>query len=163
MKKAFPRVNDKIKNRRLELGLKDLEVAYKSGLSIHQYNDLEDYPDYIFAAAPLYYVKKVCRALDIDLNNVFGISCVFCEDQQPYLEEYRSWRCTLVKVKREKLGLSTEKLGDEVGFYGSEIELIEKYPAHLESWVIENILELAKQLEVPPQILLDTQCLKCGR
>jgi hypothetical protein len=94
----YPPINEKIKTRRLELGLRDVELAQRTGLSIYQYGDLEDYPDYIFLVAPLYYVKKVCGVLRVNLLSLFGMHCAFCEDHIPYLEDYRSWRCTLAKT-----------------------------------------------------------------
>lgn len=160
--KEYPPINEKIKARRLELGLRDVEVARQTRLSIYEYGDIESHAHEVFLVAPLYHVKKLCTALKMDFFMLFEQSCAFCEGGVPHMDDYWMRRSSLVRKKREALGLSAEELGDSVGFYGTEIELMETYTAHLESWVIENIFELATQLQIPPQVFLDIQCPKCG-
>ena len=87
--------------------------------------------------------------------------CDFCKDDSQQFDDYWLRRNLLVKKKREMLGLSTHELGDKVGFYHTEIELVETYVAHLESWVIENIFHLSTELQIPPQVLLDIHCHQC--
>lgn len=161
--KQYPPINEKIKARRLELGLRDLEAARQARQSIYEYGDIESYADEVFVVVPLYHVKKLCSVLKTNFFTLFEIPCAFCEEGATHQDDYWLRRDFLVHKKREALGLSTEELGDRVGFYGTEIELIETYTAHLESWVIENILELAAQLQIPSQVLLDVQCPTCGR
>lgn len=156
-------VNQKIKSRRIELGLRDTEVADQAGFSIYQYGGLEDEADYVYSVAPLYYVKKLCKVLDLNLLALFDLECAFCTGRFVYENDYRCWRSTLVNKRRESAGFSLEQLGDKVGFNATEIELIETYVAHLESWVIANILQLSGHLYLPPQILLDVQCSACKR
>jgi transcriptional regulator with XRE-family HTH domain len=154
---------DKIKEQRKKLGLTDLDVARKTKLSICEYGDIESYADEIFSVVPLYHVKKLCAVLEFDFLIFFKIACAFCEENKPYREEYYLSRSDVVRIRRNTMNLSTDELGDKVGFYGIAIENIETYTAHLESWVIDNILELSCQLEVPFQILLDIKCSKCGK
>ena len=160
--KQYPRINEKIKVRRLELELTDAEVAHKTNMSIYEYGDVEAHADEIFVVVPLYHVKKLVNVLKTDFLDLFSMTCAFCEDGAAHLDDYWIRRNLLVQKKREMLGLSTEELGGKVGFYDTEIELIETYVAHLESWVIENIFDLAVQLQIPPQVLLDIQCQKCN-
>lgn len=158
----YPPINKKIEARRLELEFSDVEVAHHARLSIYEYGDIEFHAHEVFLVAPLYHVKRLCVVLKMDFFTLFEMPCVFCETGVAHLDDYWLRRDSLVRKKREALALSTEELGDKVGFYGTEIELIETYTAHLESWVIENILELAAQLQIPSQVLLDVQCPKCG-
>lgn len=160
--KQYPHINEKIKMRRLELGLSDVEVAHQANMTIYEYGDVEAHADEIFVVVPLYHVKKLINVLKTDFFNLFSMPCAFCEEGITHLDDYWLRRNLLVRKKREMLGLSTQELGDKVGFYDTEIELIETYVAHLESWVIENIFELATQLQIPPQVLLDIQCQKCS-
>jgi len=159
--KQYPQINEKIKQRRLELGLTDSEVARQTNMTIYEYGDVESHADEIFVVVPLYHVKKLINTLKTDFFDLFSIPCAFCEDGFTHFDEYWLRRNSLVKKKREMLGLSTDELGDKVGFFQTEIELVETYVAHLESWVIENIFHLANQLQIPPQVLLDIHCHKC--
>ncbi len=161
--KQYPPINEKIKARRLELGLSDVEAGHQARQSIYEYGDIESYADEVFVVVALYHVKKLCSAQKMDFFTVFETPCAFCEDGVTHMDDYWLRRDSLVRKKRKALSLSTEEIRDSVGFYGTEIELIETYTAHLESWVIENIFELAAQLQIPAQVLLDIQCPKCGR
>jgi hypothetical protein len=161
--KQYPPINERIRARRLELGFSDVEMAHQARLSIYEYGDVEAHADEVFVVVPLYHVKKLCGVLKTDFFTLFETHCAFCEEGMVHPEDYWLRRDSLVRKKREALGLSTAELGDKIGFYGTEIELIETYTAHLESWVIENIFELATQLQIPPQVLLDIWCPKCGQ
>lgn len=160
--KTYPPVNARIAERRLELGLSDTEVAHRSRLTVYEFGDVESHADEAFVVVPLYHMKKICGTLKLDFLSLFEIQCAFCEGA-PFLDDYWSGRDLLVRKKREELGLSEEQLGDRLGFHGTEIGLLETYTAHLESWVVENILGLANQLQIPPQVLLDVECRVCGR
>jgi hypothetical protein len=160
--KLYPQVNKKIKLRRLELDLTDVQIAHQTNMTIYEYGDVEQHAHEIFDVVPLYHVKKLVSSLKADFFELFSMSCAFCDEGADHLDDYWLSRSCLVKKKREALGLSTEELGDKVGFYGKAIELMEAYVAHLESWVIENIFNLATELKVPPQILLDIRCHKCN-
>jgi hypothetical protein len=160
--RQYPPINKKIEARRLELGLSDVEVARQARLSIYEYGDIESHNYEVFLVTPLYHVKKLCSVLETDFFTLFDTSCAFCVEGMTHVDDFWLRRDSLIRKKRGALGLSAEELGDMIGFYETEIELIETYTAHLESWVIENIFKLSAQLVMPPQVLLDVQCLKCG-
>lgn len=154
--------NEKIKLRREELGLTDSEGARLSGLSIYEYGDVESYKDEIFNVVPLYHIKKLCLGLKVDFLTLFEMPCAFCQGDK-YLMDYILHRNELIKKKREESGLSIETLGDKVGFFPIEIQNLETYTAHLESWVLDNIFKLSSVLKIPSQILIDVKCPKCGQ
>jgi DNA-binding XRE family transcriptional regulator len=158
----FPPINKKIEARRTALGLSVVDVAHKVNLSIYEYGDIEYHADEIFIAVPLYHIKKLCRVLQLDYFELFEMPCAFCEQGMPQHEDYWLHRDELAQRRRESLGLSREELRDQVDVYDCPIELIESYTAHLESWVIINIYELADTLQIPRQVLLDVQCPRCG-
>jgi transcriptional regulator with XRE-family HTH domain len=161
--RQYSPINEKIKARRLELGFSDLEVAHRIHQSIYEYGDIESQAEELFTVVPLYHVKKLCDILRTDYFVFFEKSCAFCKENITHLDEYWLPRDLLVRKKRNDLKISPEELGDKVGFYRNEIELIETYTAHLESWVIDNIIVLASQLSIPLQVLLDIQCPNCYR
>ena len=156
-------INEKIKTRRLELKLSEAAAAHQARLSIYEYGDIECYADEVFTSVPLYHVKKICTSLKIDFLAFLEIPCAFCSDKKDHSDDYWLRRNSLIKKRREIIGLSPEDLGNKVGFNSKEVDLIETYTAHLESWAIEKIFELAAQIQIPPQVLLDVQCQTCGR
>jgi transcriptional regulator with XRE-family HTH domain len=155
-------VNEKIKQRRLELGLKDTEVARLSGLSIHEYFDVELHRNEIFELVDLYNIKKMCAALKLDFLKLFEMPCAFCEGEV-YSKDYLLHRNQIIQKKREEVGLTVEKLAELTDCTVEAIRNLEKYTAHLESWRLEDIFKLSTVLKIPPQILLDVKCSKCGR
>ena len=156
-------VNEKIKLRREELKLSDIDVAHIARLSISAYGDIEDDPGEVQSLVALYEVKKICEVLRLPLLDLLSIPCAFCGEGVPHHDDYWFSRSELVQKRRQALGMSVEELGDRVGFEDWEIENVEKYTAHLESWDIDHILELCAVLGIPGQVLLDVRCLRCGR
>jgi len=159
----YPVINEKIKLLRLQLNLSESEVARRIRQSIYEYGDIESHPSEIFSVVPVYHIKKLCTVLQTDIFKLFDISCSFCEENTTQHEDYFLRRDLLIHKRRNELGITSEELGDKIGFYENEIILIETYTAHLESWVLENISELANQLKIPLQILLDIECKNCNK
>jgi transcriptional regulator with XRE-family HTH domain len=155
-------VTEKIKMRRKELGLTDVEASKETGLSIYEYGDIEQHADEIFAVTSLSKVKEILRILKLDFFELFEIHCVFCGESQACVKEYALARHELIRKRREGKGLSREELGNRLGFYEAEIENLETYPDHLETWPIDLIKSLATELNVPIQILLNLKCTKCA-
>lgn len=162
--KQKPRIftNTKIKDRRLDLDLSEVEVAHRSSLTICELGDIEAYANEVYDTVPLYHVKKLCVALGTDFMELLEISCDFCSGL-PFLDEYWLRRDVLIHEKLENARLSEAQVADFIGFEEAEIRMLKTYTAHLESWSVEHILMLAKYLGVPPQILLDVKCKMCGR
>ena len=138
-------INNQIRNARERKGWTDVFTAEKVGLSIHEYDDVEAYEDEVRNVLSLATLRRLCAALDLDLYELFSISPT---------PPYPGGRATLVKDRRQILGLSTEEVGDKVGFYGHVIEEMEQNEEFLESWCLDDILELAKVLGVPPASFL---------
>jgi DNA-binding XRE family transcriptional regulator len=159
--KQYPPINEKIKAHRQELGLKDTDVAQQAGMTIDSYWDIEHHTDEIFTVPSLAEVRMLCTILGLNCLELFALPCAYCEggriganDQLP--------RNELIRKRREELGLTTDELADQIGYYGMSIEAIESGDlAHLDSWVIDEVLHLATVLNLPPQLLLGFKCPKC--
>lgn len=156
-------VNKKIKVRRKELGLSDTEVAYKVGLSIYEYGDVEQHAHEIFRVTELRRVKEICQLLNYDFFELFDMKCFFCEEGKKYLEDYSLLRNELIHKRRMETGLSAEELGDRIGFEGTAVNEMEKDSEFLEKWPIDYIKDLSDVINVPLQVLLNVKCKKCGR
>ncbi len=155
--------NEKIRTRRIELGLNDVITAQQAGLSKMNYFDIELHPDEIYTVTDLWQVKKLVDVLELDFLDLFDIQCTFCNGKEGFLNDYLLPRNEIIQKKRKSLNLSQEELGVRVGFYEIAIIEMEREPDFLESWSIELINDLANIIKVPLQILLHVKCSKCGR
>jgi len=156
-------INEKIKNRRLELGFSDKEVADKLSIPIHSYFDIEAHKDEIFLYPELHHVKKLCDILKMDIFSLLDMTCDFCNGNKNYLTEYSYPRNILINKKRLELGISEESFGDRIGFSKEAVVSMERDSEYLETWPIDYIKDIADVISVPIQVLLNTKCLKCGR
>lgn len=156
-------VNEKIKKNREAAGLTVAEAAKLIPLSWNEYFDVELHPDEIFSAVALSKLKKICEIFKVDFLDLFDLKCSFCEENKEFLADYSLPRNELIRKRRMEMGISQEELGDRVGFYGVEVQNLENTPDHIETWVLENIKELATAINVPLQLLLGVKCNKCGR
>lgn len=155
-------VSEKIGARRKQLGLGKLETARLCQLTIHEYDDIESHPDAVLEATLLGQMKDVCRVLRLDLISLFAWPCAFCEEGKSFVDEYRLPRNELIQLRRTAMGWTAKDLGSRIGFYESEIGKLEAEPVRIESWVIDDILRLAVELDIPLQVLLAAPCGKCG-
>jgi transcriptional regulator with XRE-family HTH domain len=151
-----------IKARREALGLSDVQVGERTGLSVYEYGDIEQYADEIFSVTDLRQVRVLCQVLGIDLFELFDLTCEFCGQNQ-LSTDYLLPRNELVRKQRLALGMSEEQLGDDIGFEARTVQYLEEDKDHLEGWSYELIEELAKLLKLPVQILLGVKCPICKR
>jgi len=156
------RANERIRDRRIELGLSDVEVARRSGLSIHEYCDAEWHDNELLAVVNLRNLKQLCLVLDLDPFDVLEFKCAFCTGSG-YLPEYHLPRNEIVRRQRLVKGWSVKELGDKIGFYEEVIQHIEIDADYLDSWSANLVKDLAKHLDVPPQVLLGIKCGRCHR
>ena len=155
-------VNEKIKVRRQELGLTDVEVAKLAGLSIQDYFSIEMHVDEIVLYPHLYEVKEILKILKIDFFDLFEMHCDSCEEDKQYPKDYSLPRNELIHKRRTEMGLSASELGDRIGFEEAAVNDMEKDPNYLETWAIDYIKDLSRVIDVPLQILLNIKCAKCG-
>lgn len=156
-------VTEKIKLRRKEFGLSDIDVSKSAGLSIHEYGDLEQHADEIFTVTEFHKVKKLLQVLKLDFFELTETGCAFCDEGHPYVKDYSLPRHELICKKRDDIGISREELGDRLGFYEIEIENLESDPNQLDTWPIELIKNLSNEINVPLQILLNIKCKRCEK
>lgn len=159
----YLKINEKIEKRREELGLSEVYIHSKTGITDDEYWDIRAYPNEIFTVTPLYDVKALMQVLSLDFFDLFEVQCAFCKENNPFLEEYLLPRNELIKKRRMAKGMSEEELGGRVGFSEIAIADMEKDKNYLEEWCLENITNLANALDIPLQILLGLKCNKCDR
>ncbi len=147
--------------KRTALGLTDSEVAIRAGLSPSEYFDVELHEDEAFKVVHLGSMRKLCHVLHLDLLDLFGIQCAFC-DTGPVADPVRS-RNEFVRGRRMELRMSEEELADRIGFDAASVRDMEQKPGYLDDWSVELVLTLAHALGVPAQVLLGVKCSRCGK
>lgn len=159
---VYRNVYNRIKKRRENLGLSYTYVASQINQSQASYWDMEMDKTEVFSVTPLSSIKALCKLFSVSFFDLFGLRCDFCQKGKPFDQDYLLPRNELIKKRREALGLSREELGDRVGFYEIAIISMEEDPDYLETWVLENIIHLGKELKIPLQILLGEKCDICN-
>src|SRR5437899_777466 len=100
-----------IRDRRLELGLSDVDVADKLGLTVSGLGDIELHDDELETAVPLGTVRRLCSLLGLPLRQVLkmpvGEASRGSEGQRPG---------EIVRRRREQSGYSQLDLAERVGF-----------------------------------------------
>jgi len=155
--------NKMIESRRLKLGLSESQIAETIGISLDSYCDIESHTDELCRAVELRRIKQLSQILGIETFELLSMHCSFCNADVAYLDEYRLPRNELIKVTRQKDGLSQQELGDRSDFHDYAIEGMERDPDYLDRSTVESVLELANALKIPFQILSGLKCPKCGR
>ncbi len=156
--------NEAIKAQRLQLGLTEEEVAQKIGMSEAEYADLEQHSYEIYEITSLRNVKRVCEVLNLDFLRLLSLKCSFCKDSERYHDDYKLPRNELIRFRRNEMKLTTDALGERIGFAGTAIEAMEKDPDYLEDGLgIESIIDLSTELQIPRQVLFNVKCHECGR
>jgi transcriptional regulator with XRE-family HTH domain len=155
--------HEMLKERRIQLNISDVELSRKINLSVCQLSDIEEYEDEIYSIADIGDIKKLCDLLKMDLFELFDIKCAFCFDNEDYLDKYDLPRNKLIALTKKELVLSSEELGDIVGFKVAAIDNMENDPDFLSSWSYDLVVHLSEVLKLPKQILLGIQCPDCKK
>ncbi|ACG72556.1 transcriptional regulator, XRE family [Anaeromyxobacter sp. K] len=150
-----------LRARRTTLGLTDAEVAGRAGLSRNELRDLEQHEDEAVHVVQLRNLRLLCAVLGVDALDLLGIPCASCARADA--GRLGGGRHDVVRERRIALGLSQAALADRIGFEAGVVADIERDPDYLEGWSAGLVLSLAEVLGVPPQVLLDVRCRKCGR
>lgn len=156
-------INRVIKSRRKELGMSEQQVADSIGIELSSYYDIEGHADEIWKGVWLRQIKQLSSTLGLEMFELLSMECAFCDGRTAYLEEYRLPRHELIKVLREKEGLSQYELAERSDYYEKGIQAVEHDSEELERDFVEDVQDLVAPLKVPLQILLGVKCSKCGR
>lgn len=153
-------INERIQERREALGLSDVEVAQRAGLSIHEYCDVEGYPDEFTDVLSVDEAKRLAAVLGLDLLELVGLSCSRCEGESLDPDWLLLSPARLLRLRREELGLTREQVAAQAGWddRGAGLELLEDIDASFPGETnIDTVLALSRVLEVPADLLLGVQ------
>lgn len=142
-------INERIKSRRESLGKDPVDLASRCEMSIHEYDDLEDYADEAISVVPLKKMACICRELSIDIQELyFGVV-----KDAPIVTAESLRNCRTAK------GMTTSDLSDEIGIYDWSIAELEADIRNVGKWVFEDVVAIAKCLGLPVESLISTHVL----
>ncbi len=147
-------LNKLIKERRIELGLTDRNLAKLAGLSIHEYADIEDDPTEAITVLPLKDLRNICTVLRLNLSTLLRCAEILNDENSNNTLELMPLN-ELIKKQRETLGLTMDELGDKIGFYEQAILDMESSCDYLEGWSIDLICHLCTELRIPLSVVIN--------
>lgn len=144
------RAHELIRKTREQAGLSDVEVAARAGLSVAEYDDVEQHPDEFISAVSLARAKAVCAALHLKLMDLVLLEFgeVGASTHVP-AELGGLQRNLLLRKRRKALGMSEIALADGIGFEVTAIQRAEEDDGFFETLPIRVLADLAKELKLP--------------
>ena len=139
------KMNVQIRTQRKALGLSEKSVAEYAGLSIHEYADLESYDDELYTVVPIDKLIKLCAKLNLDLAILLGF-----EKSRDLL------RRDSIGSRMQELDISVQQLSDVIGISETFIKNAMSDIGSLSGWVVEPVIDLAKELDLNPGAVLDS-------
>jgi transcriptional regulator with XRE-family HTH domain len=144
--------NERIRTRRLKLGLSETSVASSVGMGIHAYCDLEQHADEFRSAVDLRTAREICRVLGLTLEEFLDIPTRLGVEPKSVCSPLP--RGERIARARESVGLTRFDIADRLGFDESAIEVLESDSCAIDRYPIEFLLDLTKLLGMPPGALL---------
>jgi len=139
-----------IRERRLELGLSDVDVAKKLGMNIYTFCDIEQHDDELETCVSLETARRLCNLLGLRLQQVFNISSV---DETSHLFDGKR-PGELVTQRRKQNGYSVSDLAERVGFDEKTIESLETIPSFGNSLPVFLLKDIESELGLPEGLLV---------
>lgn len=142
-------INEQIETRLLELGLDDVEVAARCGLSIYEYGDVRSYPDEFATVLDVGKAKRLCRILGLDIFSLTGL-------EPPDPSQGNSQRNDVVTHHLGIAKLARSDVAKRVNLHDEALAEIEADSSKLDLMPVQQIIELAKALGIKPGLLIGT-------
>lgn len=141
--------NERIREQRIRLGLRDKDVADRVGMTIHEYSDVEQHEDELRTVVELKKAKQICDILGLNLLDLFEI---YPDQQRPIPTVVPKHK--LIKDRREALNLTISALAEAFGFEESTMRALEDDPDAINRWPADLVMQLAERLEIAPYVLM---------
>lgn len=139
-----------IMQRREQLGIGREEFANRIGLSESEYRDVEFYPNELRMVIPIKNVRLLAATLGIELGALLGTGSL---EERPRTNKPRP---ALLAEARDRLGVSTKKMADEIGFEEVFVRRIESDDETLDTYPYEVFKIVADYLKLDPRDLLSS-------
>jgi len=137
-----------IKQKRIALGLTEMEVAKYANMNIYAYGDVESY-DYEFLTQ-LSFIEayKICRILHLSIFELMDISI---EATAPSAKG--EGFPALLEIQMDKLNVSANDLADKIGYEHSYISEISTRLEIIRSLCVTDILKIFEILQIDPKLI----------
>jgi transcriptional regulator with XRE-family HTH domain len=132
------------------------ELAARVGLTVSEYSDVEAHPDEFIEVIATAEARALCNELRLRLVDLVGVEMsdtdLFAGQQWGQVASSRS---TLLRHRRESLGVSIAEMAFAIGFDEAAVEQIERDELYLDSLPIAVVAEVSKKLNLPLANLLE--------
>jgi transcriptional regulator with XRE-family HTH domain len=142
--------NHMVRNRRIELGLEESEVASAAGFSPEEYGDIELHQSELTSTIALFRVKRLCEVLGLTITSLFELPTSAASG-----DEVRLGRKSLADLRRER-GWPVQQLADELGMEEWVVEKIEADESAVDQWPFDLAARYAEQMGLPVTRLTNT-------
>jgi transcriptional regulator with XRE-family HTH domain len=149
------RAHQRIREARQKAGLSPVDVASGIGLTISEYEDIEQYADEFTSSFSLAKAKALCVFLGLDVVDVVEQELLGGNLPLELPTDFRGLlRKQLLRKRRQSLGLSEAEVADAIGFEHIAIHEAEAHDRFLDTLPIQVLADLAKHLQLPLRHLL---------
>jgi transcriptional regulator with XRE-family HTH domain len=138
-----------IEHRRQQLGIEVAELARRIGVKPSMYWDVEAHEDELTMVLPLKNARSLAAILGFDLGTLLG-GVSPGRDQTARSKP----RHVILVEARQRLGVSTKKMAEDIGFGEAFVYDIENNSQALESYPYEVLKIVASYLQLDPMDLL---------
>jgi transcriptional regulator with XRE-family HTH domain len=146
-------VHSLIKQRREQLGIGQAELARRIGVASSEYWDVELYDDELIMALPLKNARLLAEILGFELG------ALFAPDSAARVQTISNKpRHIVLAQARNKLGVSTKTMADEIGFEEVFVERIESRREDLDNYPYYVLKIVADYLKLDPMDVLHAPC-----
>jgi transcriptional regulator with XRE-family HTH domain len=146
------RANKLLRQAREQVGLSEVEVASRAGLSIHEYSDLEQHADEFISAISLAKAKALSKVLGCRLEDFLADEPLKTGSLAP--EDPAVSKPRLLQKRRVMLRMSESEVADAIGFDENTIKQAESDDKFLDTLPIQVLAELASTLQLPFGLLI---------
>jgi ribosome-binding protein aMBF1 (putative translation factor) len=138
-----------IEQRREQLGIGKEEFARRIGVSESMYRDVEFYDNELTMVLPLKNARSLAAILGFDLGTFLGAGAL-AGTQRASIKP----RHVILAEARQRLGVSTTKMADDIGFQEVFVKTIEADGEALDTYPYEVLKIVANYLKLNPGDLL---------
>ncbi|WP_306598735.1 hypothetical protein [Geothrix sp. 21YS21S-2] len=142
------KISQAIRDKRLELGFSESEVAKAAGISLDSYWDIENHDEEIYLSVSFEEAAILCRKIELDVLGLIRESnplLPFLLDTEYEGEAGENW----FHQRRMELGWSLEELNDYLGFKSEFLNELDVSPFAWKSLSISDLIRLCICLKVP--------------
>jgi transcriptional regulator with XRE-family HTH domain len=138
-----------IKQRREQLGINMAEIARRIGVSVSEYRDVELYHDELTMVMALNNARSLAAILGFEIGILLGAGSLAGSPSASIKRRH-----IILAEARARLGVSTNKMAQHIGFDEPFVHRIESDGRTLETYPYDVLRIVADYLRLDPRNLL---------